>query len=427
MSSGRRRLAEDLMTGEARIDGRTLGDHGELVEATREDLRNAGVRAGSVVTLTDPEAPELIVGLLAAWSLDAVPFVTPRRRNLPPGGTGLERTALLMPTSGSTGEPKVARRGVAGVRVEAEGYRDYLGLTPEDRVAVPVPVTHSYGLGVTISALLAGCDVVTTRPTGLPRVAALMDSGAVSVVALTAPIARLLVQVKPAGDRTVRAALVGAGSVPDDLDTAFLARFRRPLDRGYGSTETGGTFLGARGIGRPIAGIGVRSPAPGGRGELVLEFAVPVEGVLGQGPADVWHTGDVVERDIDGCCHYVGRIRPALRVNGRYVDEDDVVPGLRALSGVTDVHLIVVNREKTPEVQDFHAVVEAGERLDERSVRAYLAGLRPGVPRPRITQCGRVPRNAVGKVDRDALIGLIRKEESSTSASEAPGNASTAR
>ncbi|WP_158634103.1 AMP-binding protein [Amycolatopsis sp. WAC 04169] len=437
------------MSGEARVDGRALVACSTLIETVRDDLRSGGVGPDSVVILTDLSVSDLLIGMVATWLLDAVPFVTPHGGKLPstlrdkcqlrggleisPAGSrgvvpGLERTAVLMPTSGSTGVPKVARRGVSSVRAEANGYREYLRLTFEDRVAVPVPVTHSYGMGVTISALLAGCDVDTTPPTRLPTVAGRMDSGAVSVVALTAPIARLLVEAKRDGDKTVRAALVGAGSVPDELDRAFLERFRRPLDRGYGSTETGGTFLGARGIGRPIAGVGVRSPAPGGRGELVLKLAAPVEGALEGGvPVDVWHTGDIVERDTDGTCRFVDRIQEALRVNGRYVDQDEIVPGLRAMARVTDVHLVVLNREKTPEAQDIHAVVEAGKKIDESVLRKYISALRPGVPRPRITQCSRIPRNAVGKIDREALIGLIREEESSKTAREAPGNRNSGR
>ncbi|WP_042388596.1 AMP-binding protein [Streptacidiphilus melanogenes] len=430
MSDDRPALASTVIAGRSRIDGRSVGgdDRRGLVH---DGLAKAGVRSGDVVLLTDPNPADLVTAMLATWLVDAVPLVAPHDRNLPdqlqgvcrvecdlhvtPATQrvtvpGLDRTAVLMPTSGSTGTPKLARRGVAGVRVESAGYRDYLALTPADRVAVPVPVTHSYGWGVVMSALLADCDIDTTPATAVRKLASLLDSGDVSVVALTAGLARLLVEVKRAGNQRVRAALVGAGGVPDELDATFVTRFGRPLHRGFGSTETGGTFLGTRGIGRPIAGITVRQPTESGRAELVLEMSAPVEGLLGDEPRRVWHTGDIVERDSNGVYHHVARATTSLRLNNRYVDPEAISHALRATPGVTDVQLLVLGREKTPEIEDLYAVVEARPGIGADELERPLAELPAGVPRPRVVCCVQLPRNVLGKLDRDGLITLVRKE-----------------
>ena len=79
--------------------------------------------------------------------------------------------------------------------------------------------------------------------------------------------------------------MVGAGPVGDDLDAAFASRFGVSLRRGYGCTETGGTFLGGTGIGDPIPGVRICHPPPGGVGELRLELPTPVQGYLGE-PGD---------------------------------------------------------------------------------------------------------------------------------------------
>ncbi|ROR43214.1 class I adenylate-forming enzyme family protein [Kitasatospora cineracea] len=432
MTDDRGALAALVLSAGSRVDGRPVGGADGLVDRARAALDGAGVRPGDVVLLTDLEPGALVAATVAAWQLDAVPLVAPNDRNLPAGlrGTcrlrhgleavpatgartapGLERTAVLMPTSGSTGTPKPARRGVAGVLVEAAGYQGYLGLTAADLVAVPVPLTHSYGWGVAMSALLAGCDLDTTPPTRPMALAGLLDTGTVAVVALTAGIARLLVDTRRTGEGRVRAALAGAGPVPDALDAAFRGRFGRPLERGYGSTETGGVFLGPRGIGRPIDGITVSSPPAGERGELVLATRVPVEGLLGSEPTRLWRTGDLVERDADGIFHHVRRLGSALRVNGRWVDPDEVTRGLGALPGVTEVHLLVLGRERTPGIEDLHAVVETSAAVPAAAVEDRLSALPAGVPRPRVLLCPSVPRNVVGKLDRDALIALVRQEE----------------
>ncbi|MDT0267443.1 AMP-binding protein [Streptomyces sp. DSM 44915] len=431
MSEDRPSLAARVLAQGSRVDGRVLGGDGGIVETAGARLSAAGVRPGHVVLLTGLAAADLAGGMLAAWRLDAVPLIAPHDRNLPAELTGvchlrgalevtpaaghatvpgLERTAVLMPTSGSTGAPRLARRGVASVLAEAAGYQDYLALTPADRVAVPVPMTHSYGWGVAMSTLLTGCDLYSTPPNQARALARLMDTGAVSVVALTAGIARLLVEVRRSGAQSVRATLVGAGRVPEELAEAFTARFRRPPQRGYGSTETGGTFLGTSGIGRPVAGVRVLRPAPGAEGELVIKLPAPVEGVLGAEPTEVWHTGDLVRCDADGVYHHLDRLRPGLRLNDRFVDADAITRRLRRIPGVTDVRLLVLGRAGATAIEDLYAVVERDAALAEPALERCLAGLPATVPRPRVLWCPRVPRNVLGKLDRDSLIAWVREE-----------------
>ncbi|GAA3856443.1 AMP-binding protein [Streptomyces sedi] len=423
-------LAELVLEGRSRVDGGALGPH--VVGAAEAALRRAGVRPGAIVLLTGLDAVEALGGMVAAWRLDAVPLVAPATRRLPreahgvcrlgPSAqalpatdaapvAGLERTAVLMPTSGSTGEPKLVRRGVASVLAEAEGYREHLALTSADRVAVPVPLTHSYGWGVAMSALLTGCALDTTPPARARTLARLMDTGAVSVVALTAALARLLVEVRRDGARRVRLALVGAGGVSDALDTAFAARFGRRLHRGYGSTETGGVFLGREGIGRPVAGVRVRRPARGATGELVLETPAPVEGVLGAEPTGLWHTGDLVRRDPDGVCHHLERLRPGLRLNDRFVDTAELTGALGALRGVTDVQPLVLPRSGTPEFEDLYVVVESLSPLGEDDWERVMSALPESLPRPCVLRCEALPRDVLGKLDRDALVTWIRDKE----------------
>ncbi|QMU74633.1 long-chain fatty acid--CoA ligase [Streptacidiphilus sp. PB12-B1b] len=431
MSEDRRSLASLIISRGSRVDGRPIIDSRGRIQLARAGLMNASVQPGDVVLLIDLSAADTITAMLAVWLLDAVPLIAPGIQDLPedlqrvcrlhqdlvvtPATNrtvvpGLGRTAVLMPTSGSTGKPKTARRGIAGVRVEAAGYRDYLELVPADRVAVPVPITHSYGWGLVMAALLTGCDIDTTPTSRLRTLANLMDSGAVSVVVLTPALARLLLDVKRSGDQSVRCALVGAGGVPDALDAAFQERFRRPLHRGYGSTETGGMFLGPRGIGRPIAGIQVRRPVGRGRGELVLEMSAPVEGTLGRTPSDVWHTGDIVECDADGIYHHIERVRSAVRLNSRFVDPEPLTRGLREISGATDVQILVLGRDGTPEIEDLYAVVETRSTIAERTLESYFSQLPDSIPRPLVLQFSGFPRNILGKLDRDALTTLVRKE-----------------
>jgi acyl-CoA synthetase (AMP-forming)/AMP-acid ligase II len=399
-------------------------------------LEQAGVQPGNIVVLRGLQGRDLVVAAMAAWQLDAVPLPVPIQepsRNdeaaartyldacqiretlsvLPAApdhrAIRLDTTAVLHLTSGSTGNPKLARRGVASVLQDTEGYRKGLGLVPGDCVAIPVPLMHSFGWGVTIGALLSGCDVDVTpfvRASTLTRKA---DSGTVSVLAITPPVARLLVETQRRGESVPRAAMAGAGPVPDELDETFRKRFGVPLLRGYGSTETGGTFFGGRGMGWPVPGVDVLAPSPGERGELILRLAAPVEGYLGDeyAPSREWQTGDIVRHGADGCVHFEERVRGPLRLNGKFIRAHVTEQILRSVPGVTDVFLLILPRSKNPEIEDFYAVVE-GEASEE-NLLAALAKSPADVPVPRVVVCEQFPTTTVGKRDRGALIETVRK------------------
>ncbi|MCG8969534.1 MULTISPECIES: class I adenylate-forming enzyme family protein [Streptomyces] len=435
MTAPRRRdLVARILDHRVRVDGDRVDAAESAFHRLTEALPRAGARPGDIVVLDGLHGRDLIVAALAVWQSDAVPLPVPPR-DPAAGATGddwegacritrtlsvlpgapaprdyrLATTAVLHLSSGSTDRPKVVRRGVASVLQDAEGYRQGLGLRHGDRVAVPVPLAHSFGWGVTVAALLAGCDVDVTPLVRAGTLARKADAGTVSVLAVTPPVARLLVETRRTGSARPRAAMAGAGPVPADLDEAFRERFGVPLLRGYGSTETGGTFFGDRGMGRPVPGIDVLVPPRGERGELVLRSAAPVEGRLDdeRGPTSEWHTGDIVRHDIDGCLYFEERVRGPLRLNGTFIKADLTQRLLRRVHGVRDVFLLVLPREGMPEFEDFFAVVEGDAPAAD--LTAALAGAEAEVPVPRVLVCERLPRTTVGKPDRQALIEWVRK------------------
>lgn len=402
------------------------------VEDLADRMSGIGVRPGCVVAVSGLEGAKILAAALAAWQLDAV--VMPCRRypdleigrtafRVGPGGTaerprsrsgeapaGLAATAALHLTSGSTGAPRVVRRGVASILAEAEAYARALALTAADKVLVPVPLTHSFGWGVAMSALLAGCTVDAEPLVRPGPTARKLTAGAATVVALTAPLARVLAESPGQSvDAAARHVLVGAGPVSDDLDEAFARRYGTTLTRGYGATETGGTFVGARGIGRPVPGVEVVNPRRGESGELRLLLAAPVEGYLGspEPPTRRWSTGDLVRRDHDDVVHFIDRIRPALRYNGRFVDTRYLERVLRGVPGVDAVYLMSLPSPATADTEKLYAIV-AGAEVDRADIETHLDGLPADVPIPHVVRCDELPQDAVGKPDRARITALVQ-------------------
>jgi non-ribosomal peptide synthetase component F len=244
VSANRHALLARVLAQGARIDGELVNAPGSLFHTLADRLSRALVKAGDIVVLSGLQGRELLLANLATWQLDAVPMVLPstsadadafpsacritRDLDVTPRSedgdvpVGLDGTAVLHLSSGSTDRPKIARRSAASVMLDAEGYRAGLALVPDDHVAVPVPLTHSFGWGVAFAALLSGCDIDPAPLIRAGTVARKADQGAVSVLALTAPLARLLVRTPRQGEAVLRAAMAGAGSVSDELNAAFL-------------------------------------------------------------------------------------------------------------------------------------------------------------------------------------------------------------
>ncbi|WP_280271684.1 class I adenylate-forming enzyme family protein [Nocardia wallacei] len=428
MTAPRRRdLAMRILGQRLFVNGAPLDERSTDLRDMMRTVGDAGVRPDDLVALSGLEGREFVIAVLALWYCEAIPVPDAARDAATAGAhsawlvtgdlairrgrashrePGLSSTAVVHTTSGSTGRPKFVRRGIASVLLEAAGYRESLGLGPEDRVAVPIPPAHSLGWGTLTSALLSG-SAVEIRPFVRPStLAGSIDAGSVSVVVMTPPIARLLVDTRRTGTATPRTALVGAGPVSDALDRSFRMRFGRELLRGYGSTETGGTFVGTTGIGAPLSGVRIAAPPRGSEGELLLEIAAPVEGYLDeQAPASVWNTGDVVRHEEDGTVRFVERAAGGLRLNGRFVDVRAVREAVTGVPGVADLHLLVLARPDDPDIQDFYAFVAGAASTDE--VLESLTERAPGEPIPRVVRCDRIPRTVIGKPDRRAMIEMI--------------------
>jgi long-chain acyl-CoA synthetase len=70
--------------------------------------------------------------------------------------------AVLLTTSGSTGNPKLVRISHNNLVTNADAIIDYLGITDKDRPILHLPVSYTYGLSILTSHLRAGATVYCT-------------------------------------------------------------------------------------------------------------------------------------------------------------------------------------------------------------------------------------------------------------------------
>ncbi|MBD2830394.1 AMP-binding protein [Streptomyces globisporus] len=249
-----------------------VGEGGAAWADAYRDVREAG----AVPLLVDPAAPAaeharwLARGRRAAPAHpepDALRRARRAERVRPPGDRrpGRRPGTVLLPSSGTTGSPKLVERSVDSLRAEGLRHVRWAGLNASDRVLLPLPLWHAYALGWLHAALEAGAELRAHPPTALGAVLRDIEHGA-TVLPLVPAVARLLAARAgraPLTGTALRLAMVGAGVVDDELDDAFRAALGIGLARDYGSSETGSLFSAPAGapsgrVGHPLAGIGFR-------------------------------------------------------------------------------------------------------------------------------------------------------------------------
>ena len=77
--------------------------------------------------------------------------------------------ALLLPTSGSTGSPKLVRISAENIAANTRSICEYLDLTEADRAVMSLPMSYTYGLSVINTHLFVGGSILLTKAKVIQR------------------------------------------------------------------------------------------------------------------------------------------------------------------------------------------------------------------------------------------------------------------
>ena len=300
------------------------------------------------------------------------------------GGRAVEPgDALVVATSGSSGQSKGVVLTHDGVRASAEATSRRLGVTPSDHWLACLPLSHVGGLSVVTRALHTGTALTVHDG---------FDAGAVgrSTATLVSLVATALWRIDPTRFRVI---VLGGSRPPVDRPPNSVAT--------YGMTETGSGVVYDR---RPLDGVEVRVVG----GELQLRCPMLLRCYRdGTDPrtADGWFpTGDIGEIDDSGLVTVHGRRGDLIITGGENVWPEPVEAILREHPAIADVAVVGVPDEEWGQVVTAVVVLVAGESspsLEEvrERVKSRLAGF--NAPR-RVVVVPELPRTTLGKLKRSA-------------------------
>ncbi len=458
-----RQLAGSADAWAARFTAATLGPGDRVLLSPARDaelpaLHLGALAAGLTVVPLNPALSDTETGRLAAACRPALAVVTMAAAAARPGlgadvpcwtiadgptgaqprpgqsgGKDEPGPALIIFTSGTTGQPKGVRLTDANLLYDLESLMRLWAVGPPDRILHMLPAHHFHGLVLALyGPLMSGAQLlVLPRFDARTALDAARDHRATVIMGVPTMYRRMLEEAGRGDDLSgLRLALCGSAPLPPSLGQAFHERFGVALVERYGLTECG--IVTSNAVKDPVAGsvgralegttITIRhhdgyhragSPAATRSGEICVAGPSVMAGYLDDAAATAslihdgyLHSGDLGRFDADGNLFIDGRLKDLIIVGGTNVVPGEVEAALAVVEGVTE--LAVVGRPDEDLGETVVAWVVAGPGADPavivEELGRHAAGELAAYKRPRdYLFCEELPRNAMGKLDRARL------------------------
>lgn len=336
-----------------------------------------------------------------------------------PADTSPETISLIVPTSGTSGEPKGVMLSGANLAASVAAVNRRLGYMPGDSWLACLPLSHIGGLAIPLRCLLARATLVLHANFDAARVWQALKEEAITHISLVPPMLdRLLDEAQ--GKRpphSLRVVLIGGGA----LDPALAKRAHDlgwPLAVSYGMTETGSLCAVDDG---PQAGLEagrVGSALPGFElalsptGELRVRGPAAMAGYAnpalqpGQGLDEGWfNSGDIGALDEHSGLHIEGRSDERVNSGGLRLWPQTVEEMLLACPGIREVG---VTARADPVWGDRLVALYVGD-ISIAELEVWAREHLPGSLRPReFQQVDALPHTALGKLNRSQLQRCIQ-------------------
>jgi long-chain acyl-CoA synthetase len=397
------------------------GDFGEAAEAGAE-------KAGAEVILVQPGEFEK---LLAEQEPDTE--MSDRAG---------EDTAVILYTSGTTGQPKGAELTHANLYKNSAGVSEKLGeLSDEDVLLGALPLFHSFGQTCTMNSAVFVGATVTMLPRFDPEKALeIIDRDKVTIFQGVPTMYNAMLHCESADGAdcsSLRTCMSGGAAMPAELMRAFEEKFGCIILEGYGLSETSPVASFNHpdrerkpgSIGTPIEGVEMQvwdddgNELPQGEvGEIVIRGHNIMKGYWNRDDAnkeaitdDGWfRTGDMAKMDEDGYFFIVDRKKDLIIRGGYNVYPREIEEVLYEHPAIQEAAVVGVPHDELGEEVGAAVVLKQGESLDADEVKSYVKEQVAAYKYPRkVWFVDELPKGPTGKILKRE-IEVPEKVEAST-------------
>jgi long-chain acyl-CoA synthetase len=353
--------------------------------------------------------------------------------------------AAIVYTSGTTGLAKGAALSHGNVLSNVRAKERYLGIRPEDRLLLFLPLHHCFGQNAILNAALgAGATAVIEQGFDLERILASVAENRVTMFfGIPTTYILLLERATPADLAGVRYFFSAAASLPREVERRWRERFGRPIFQGYGLTETSpfasyndDPVAHPGSIGRPISGVEMkvvdvfdrRDLPPGERGEILIKGENVMLGYWGRSAEteavlkDGWLASGDVGWMAEGRWFYLeDRLKDMVNVSGLKVYPAEVENVLLRLPAIREAAVYGVPDALLGERVEVAVVLREEGGMTETEILAFCRSQIADYKAPgRVVFLPELPKNRSGKV-----LKRVLREQAAAPADTADGHPRT--
>jgi long-chain acyl-CoA synthetase len=407
--------------------------------AQPEQMRYVLAHSDCRVVFTTPEREADVRAMVSTLGREVAVVATPADAvglPIPPGPAlpvpAPEAVALLMYTSGTTGQPKGVMLTQANLAANAHAISAEHALTPADRVLAVLPLYHINAFAVTMLAPLAhgGSLAMPPRFSAARFWAQAAENHCTWLNVVPTMVSYLLEgEDPPAGlAARIRFCRSASAALPPEHLSAFQQRFGIGIVETMGLTETAapafsnpmdparrklGAVGRASGCEARVVDAALQPVADGETGEIVIRgpnvmagYYKNEEATRGAFTPDGWlRTGDLGHRDADGFFFVTGRIKELIIKGGENIAPREIDEVLLRHPAVLEAAAVgIPDRHYGQEIMACIVLREA-PTCTEAELRAFCEQQLGRYKTPKVFRfVGELPRGPSGKVQRLKLL-----------------------
>ncbi|MEO8953374.1 MAG: long-chain-fatty-acid--CoA ligase [Ktedonobacteraceae bacterium] len=340
-----------------------------------------------------------------------------------------DATAVILYTSGTTGQPKGAELSHGNMLLNARLCDILYPTEGHDVHLITLPLFHSFGQTVQMNAGLYKratlCLLARFTPDAALRT---MERENVTFFAgvptmywamLNVPNAQQFDLEKIA--RNLRICISGGSAMPVEVMRAFEEKFKVKILEGYGLSETSPVATFSRldrptkpgSVGLPVWGVQIRivdqndkDVETGGQGEILIRGHNVMKGYYKRREATAealrngwFHSGDIGCKDEDGYIYITDRVKDMIIRGGFNVYPREIEEVLMTHPAVSMVAVVGVSHKRHGEEVKAYVIARDGAQVTEAELIAWSKENMADYKYPRIIEFREtLPMTATGKI-----------------------------
>lgn len=391
-----------------------LEDSGASAVIALDEVAQAARGAAEAAGLTVLELP---AAGPADGQLDGEPVTDPVER-------GDEDLAVILYTSGTTGQPKGAmlthHNLDSNCRTTVEAL---IRTTPDDVIMGCLPLFHVFGLTCGLNAsVVSGASLALIPRFDPAAVLQIIEEQRVTVFEGVPTMYGALLDTDAQADTSsLRTCISGGAALPVELLHSFEKKFDATILEGYGLSETSPVASFNQpdqerkpgSIGRPVPGMELRlvdddgNDVPVGEvGEIAIRGEGVMAGYFGREEAtaesipDGWfRSGDLAKLDEDGYFFIVDRKKQLIIRGGYNVYPREIEEVLYQYPSVAEVAVVGLKHSRLGEEVGAAISVRGGADVDVEEVKAFAKEQLAAYKYPRhVWVVDALPKGPTGKI-----------------------------